>query len=168
MKNTLKNNKNNKNNKNTLKKKNKIDGDITNLNNNTIHLKNNIYNTKKNTIKKNRYNRSHHTKKNHKINGKLYGSLEIKKDKHYIKFNDKMIDYQYNIKLNDISKQVENQLIKQMNINDWVLELEMEDKVILEWSSKENYKLKLPKVTYFNYNQHKCRILWNIDNIEYI
>lgn len=157
--------------KNTIK--NKINKDKATLKKKIQQQKNSVNNyysikktkkTKKN-IKKRTTNL---TKKNHMINGLLYGSLEIKNNKHYTKFNDHMINYQYDIKLNKLSNQVETQLEKQINFKDWILELEMEDKVVLEWSSKENKKIKLPKITHFNFNQHKYRIIWNTENIEYL
>lgn len=121
-----------------------------------------------NKTKKNRKNQNNNTKKNQKINGILEGSLEIKNNNHYIKFNDNMINYQYDIKLNNLSNEIEKQLYKQISFKDWVLELEMEDKVILEWISKENNKIKLPKITYFHFNNYKYRIIWNTNNLKYI
>lgn len=67
---------------------------------------------------------------------------------------------------NLVVKQKKN-LDKQINFKTCQLELEDDNKVIIDWVTNGNKKFKFPKVTYFEINSNRYRIKWNYSNLKY-
>lgn len=106
------------------------------------------------------------TKKNiRNIQGVLHGTLEFKKKNKYMIVDDSMIDTK--MKLNTFFKKIEDKLEKQINFKSWTLKLEHHEKVVIEWTTKENKKFKFPKVTYLEIEDQRYRIKWNHDTLQY-